>query len=145
MREGELIKRVSQAMESVLDRHPCIVAVYLFGSAGTREQTPMSDIDIGLVLDHHPGLMEELSLSADISSALGRDDVDVVVLNSASNDVQFNAIAEGDLIVDADPERTSDFIERVLSVHKDYGLFMSEFVLDLKQGLLEDHGYGRRS
>lgn len=144
MRRREFIARVSQAMESVLRKHPCIIAVYLFGSAGTPAETPLSDIDIGLVLDHNPGLMEELSLSADISSALGREDVDVVVLNSASNDVQFSAISEGDLVVDADPVRTSDFIETVLSVHKDFGLFMAEFVRDLKQGLLEDHGHGRR-
>jgi hypothetical protein len=39
--------------------------------------------------------------------------------------------------------KTSDFIERVLSVHKDYGIFMRAFLSDLKSGLKEDYLRGR--
>ena len=44
--------------------------------------------------------MEELSLSADLAVALGRDDVDLLVLNSARNDLQHAVMSQGEIIYD---------------------------------------------
>ena len=87
-------------------------------------------------------LRDELSLSADVAVALGREDVDLLVLNSARNDLQHAVISEGELILDRDPLKTSDFIEKVLSVHRDYGILMRTSLSDLKSGLKEDYPRG---
>ena len=66
----------------------------------------------------------------------------MLVLNSLRNDLQHAIISEGELILDRDPQ-TSDFIEKVLSVHKDYGIYMRTFLSDLKSGLKEDYLHDR--
>ncbi len=138
MRRQDAVRRVKDAVVPVLAEKGNIVAAYLFGSAGTEQETAISDIDIAVLVDGEISLMGELSLSADISAALARDDVDLVVLNSARNDLQYTVLSEGELILDFNPEKTSDFIEKVLSVHKDYAIYMRAFYSDLKSGLKED-------
>ena len=71
--------------------------------------------------------------------ALGREDVDLLILNSARNDLQHAVTSEGGLILDRDPLKTSNFIEKVLSAHKDCGTFMRTFLSDPKSGLKEDY------
>ena len=143
MREREVVGRIKEAVVPVLTRHGRVVAAYLFGSAGTEWATAMSDIDIAVLVDGGISLVDELSLSADVAAALGRDDVDLLVLNSARNDLQHAVISEGEIILDRDPLKTSDFIEKVLSVHKDYGIYMRIFLSDLKSGLKEDYLHDR--
>jgi len=126
-----------------LAKHDRVVAAYLFGSTGTEQATAMSDVDVAVLIDGDISLLDELSLSADVAAALGRDDVDLLVLNSARNDLQHAVISEGELILDRDPLKTSDFIEKVLSVHKDYGIYMRALLSDLKSALKEDYLHGR--
>jgi len=142
VRRRDVVERIKEAIAPVLTEHGRVVAAYLFGSAGTERATAMSDVDIAVLTDGDVSLLDELSLSADVAVALGREDVDLLILNSARNDLQHAVISEGELILDRDPLKTSDFIERVLSVHKDYGIFMRTFLSDLKSGLKEDYPRG---
>ena len=143
MRDKDIVERIKMAVVPVLTKRDQVVAAYLFGSTGTEHATTMSDVDIAVLTDGDISLLDELSLSADVAVALGREDVDLLVLNSARNDLQHAVISEGELILDRDPMKTSDFIEKVLSVHKDYGVFMRAFLSDLKSGLKEDYLRGR--
>ena len=138
VRDQDFVERIKEAVVPVLTKHSEVVAAYLFGSAGTELATAMSDIDIAVLVDGDISLMDELLLSADVAVALGREDVDLLVLNSARNDLQHVVISEGELILDRDPLKTSDFIEKVLSIYKDYGIYMATFLRDLKSGLKED-------
>jgi predicted nucleotidyltransferase len=143
VRRRDVVERIKDAVVPILTKRDQVVAAYLFGSAGTERATAMSDIDIAVLVDGGISLMDELSLSADVAAALGRDDVDLLVLNSARNDLQHVVISEGELILDRDPLKTSEFIEKVLSVHKDYGIYMRIFLSDLKSGLKEDYLHDR--
>jgi len=69
----------------------------------------------------------------------GRADVDLLILNSARNDLQHAVTSEGGLILDRDPLKTSNFIEKVLSAHKNCGTFMRTFLSDPKSGPKEDY------
>jgi predicted nucleotidyltransferase len=143
VRNRDVVERIKEAVVPALTKHNRVVAAYLFGSAGTGKATAMSDIDIAVLIGGEISLLDELSLSADVAVALSRDDVNVVILNSARNDLQHAVISEGELILDCDPLKTSDFIEKVLAVHKDYGIYMKSFLNDLKSGLKEDFLHGR--
>lgn len=142
MRRRDIVERIKHAVVPVFVRHGGVVAAYLFGSAGTERATSMSDIDIAVLIDGSISLLNELSLSADVATALGRDDVDLLVLNSARNDFQHAVISDGELILDLDPLKTSNFIEKVLCMHKDYGIYMAALLSDLKSGLKEDYTRG---
>ncbi|HAI86106.1 MAG TPA: hypothetical protein DCL63_03850 [Firmicutes bacterium] len=88
VREQDVVERIKEAVVPVLTKHGRVVAAYLFGSAGTERATAMSDVDIAVLTDGDISLLDELSLSADVAVALGREDVDLLVLNSARNDLQ---------------------------------------------------------
>lgn len=64
---------------------PCVAALFLFGSVARGDEHSGSDVDIGLLLtpDTPRDTLELLTLMEDIRGALGRQDVDVVVLNRA--------------------------------------------------------------
>lgn len=143
MRKPDVVKQIKEAVVPALTKHDRVVAAYIFGSIGTEQATTMSDIDIAILIDGDISLLDELSLSADVAVALEREDVDMVILNSTRNDLQHAIISEGELILDRAPLKTSDFIEKVLSVHKDYGIYMRTFLSDLKSGLKEDYLHDR--
>ena len=84
----------------VLKCHDRAMAAWVFGSTGTGHATAMSDLDLAVLIDGDISLMEELSLSADLAVALGRDDVDLLVLNSARNDLQHAVMSQGEIIYD---------------------------------------------
>lgn len=98
MREPDVVKQIKEAVVPALTKHDRVVAAYLFGSTGTEQATAMSDIDIAVLTDGDISFLDELSLSADVAVALGREDVDMLVLNSTRNDLQHAIISEGELI-----------------------------------------------
>jgi predicted nucleotidyltransferase len=68
---------------------PGIAAVYLFGSHATGRAHRESDVDVAVLLDwkHYPGRRERFDervrLSSELISAVGTNEIDVVILNDA--------------------------------------------------------------
>lgn len=96
-----------------------IAVAYLFGShASGKETGALSDLDIAVLLtESDAGICLDLRLRlyAEISKALGRNDVDVVVLNTTRNLVFTDEVLrQGQVLVENDPERRFDFEARIL-------------------------------
>jgi len=87
------------SLAAVFARYP-VAAAYLFGSQATGATTPLSDVDIAVLLD--PGLPAagevQAMLISDLMLALHRSDVDVVVLNTAPPLLKERAISRGHLL-----------------------------------------------
>lgn len=82
------------ALDAVFARHP-VVAAYVFGSQVSGETTPLSDVDIAVVLDpavDSPGRLQAILIS-DLMAALHRSDVDVVILNNVPPLLKERAIS----------------------------------------------------
>jgi hypothetical protein len=79
-----------------------IIASYLFGSYATGKATKLSDIDIAVLLDETMDrknyLNMKLLLLANLSSCLGTEKIDVVILNEATPDLAYNVIKDGVLL-----------------------------------------------
>jgi len=89
----------TESLASLFGRYP-VVAAYLFGSQATGTTTRLSDVDIAVLLDPgvpSPGQVQAMLIS-DLMLALGRSDVDVVVLNTAPPLLKERAISRGRLI-----------------------------------------------
>ena len=87
------------ALACVFDRYP-VVAAYLFGSQASGMTTPLSDVDIAVVLEPDrasPGLVQA-NLISDLMLVFQRSDVDVVVLNTAPPLLKERAISRGRLL-----------------------------------------------
>ncbi len=115
---GEQLARVLEYFAG----NPAINAAYLFGSFGTEASNALSDLDLAVLFSREVSLLEELRVSADLSSILGRDDVDVVNLNKARVDLQHEILRTGEMIYERDRLVTADFTENMLKNYFDYGI-----------------------
>lgn len=98
-RQSESEKVDRGAVRSVLEDHPVRLAV-LFGSTVRGDVHPRSDVDIAVEFD--PGAVDSLdtrlSLWADLSTALDRDDVDISIVDDLDPAVGKQVFAEGELL-----------------------------------------------
>ena len=64
-----------------------VIAAYLFGSQASGRPTPLSDVDIGILMDGDLADMEsfriEKSLLGELQKIFKTDNIDLVVLNKA--------------------------------------------------------------
>lgn len=90
-----------------------IVAIYLFGSYAEDKQTPVSDIDLAVLLDRDfpPGryFEKKLELLAKITQLLKTDEVDLVILNQAPPVLSYRVLSKGRLLF----EKENGKVQRV--------------------------------
>ncbi len=105
-------------LRSLVQQQDRVVFAYLFGSHARGDISALSDIDIaayfvdGDLLRWHEW---KISLYMALSRRLGTNDIDIVVLNSASNLILLDdIIRRGVVLVDRDPDLREDFEQRVL-------------------------------
>ena len=104
----------TEAVRSVLREHPVEFAV-LFGSAARGESHAESDVDIGVVFESfrtvraYRTAREELT--ADLMSAMGRNEIDLVDLDDAEPSVARHALSDAVVLL-GDPARLSDLRDR---------------------------------
>lgn len=122
-----------------------LVAVYLYGSYGTPDQTPLSDVDLSVIYraDTVPDFDEQLRLIGLVTGALGEDDVSVTVLNRAPVLFQRKVLRQGRALLVSDPIAHADFVERVIDRASDFDIDHQAFLREYDEALREDHGTGR--
>src|ERR1051326_4841651 len=107
-------------LSTVFRRYPVLFA-YLFGSQAAGKAGPLSDVDIAVYF--RSGLSERrrrplrIRLTAEICSALKRDDVDVVVLNDAPPSLAFRVTASGKVIFCRDQLARIRYEARAMSLY----------------------------
>jgi predicted nucleotidyltransferase len=99
-----------ERVRNTLQEHPVEIAI-LFGSQATDTSTSRSDIDIAITFETtrsgDPSYNEAfLGLSADLSDALGTDDVDLVDLHSMSSPLVEAVFEHGVLLVGTEETAT---------------------------------------
>jgi len=143
---GELISIESRmgALRKCLQETKGLVAGYLFGSYGTPEQTPLSDVDLAFVFrpDSVPSGGKELEFRSRILHAVEQDDVSITILNRAPSPFQFKVLTTGRLLYQDDSVALADFVEGVLNTHCDFAVDYEAFLRDYDAALAEQYGNG---
>ena len=108
------IENIKELLVPVFERYRAkVVFAYLFGSMAIGEVSPLSDVDIAVYLaeENRESFFDlKLALHADISRALKRNDVDLVVLNTIRNEMlTADVIRNGVVIFDRDTETREDY------------------------------------
>lgn len=100
---------IERALRELGERDPRIVALYLFGSRGRREETPESDADVGVLFDRHQerSLRDILLLEDILERRLGLK-VDVVDAGRASAFLALDII-RGERVFCVDPDPCDEF------------------------------------
>lgn len=97
----ELIARLEPVLNSPRLTET-VAALYLFGSYAAGRQTPLSDIDLAVLFDtsleKETYLPERLRLLGEMSTVLGTDAVELVVLNEAPPALGYRVTRDGLLL-----------------------------------------------
>ncbi|MGI5860066.1 MAG: type VII toxin-antitoxin system MntA family adenylyltransferase antitoxin [Tepidanaerobacteraceae bacterium] len=139
-RSLENIKDKMQELTTYIKQNKNIIALYIFGSYGTKYQHVNSDLDFAILYKDRPSLFEELEIESDISQIFHRDDIDVVNLNKAPIDMSHQVLYTGDLLFCRDEILLADFKEKVFNIYGDYGIVLKKFYDDFQEGLREEYG-----
>jgi len=131
-------------LESILSDVPGLAAVYLYGSYGTRFQTPLSDVDLALVFadGEEPSPRQHLELIGRITEALREDDVSVTILNTAPLAFRHRVLAEGRRLLLRDEIAHADFLERTVSRYCDFAIDEARFFEEYDRALIEEYCHG---
>src|SRR3989304_1452182 len=98
--------------------------IYLFGSRAGGTSTPMSDMDIGVVLKGEMTLYDSRTLYNDLydlfSGLYPLVELDIVFLQSAPLTLQYHAIREGKVLYEENPQLTAYYEAYVISMYLDF-------------------------
>jgi predicted nucleotidyltransferase len=139
MRDNNDRDETLNLLHSYFSTRDDVLLVLLFGSFGTGQQHPLSDIDIAVLLKNDIPLMEELKMAADLSLLLDRDDVDLVFLRKASVNIAHRALSTGRVIFERDQLLTADFVEATINHYRDFGYRLRQIDADFAEKLREDY------
>ncbi len=117
-------ERLRQLLRSLLATRPEVLAAFLFGSTARGAAGPLSDLDIGVLLAadtarHHRSDDYKARLLAELMSALGTKDVDLVLLNEAPPLLTHRVLRDGVLLHVTDERALALFRFRALQTYLD--------------------------
>lgn len=98
---------------------PGLISVYLFGSVARGTEHRESDVDVGVLFDRsrHADRADRNALRIDLTSALihvlGRNAVDVVILNDAPPELGRKVVTQGERVYCRDAEADHAFVRDV--------------------------------
>ncbi len=118
-----------------LESAPDVVFAYLFGSLAKGEPKPLSDVDIAVYLREDSDEMEiKMRLLGGLINRLQTDEIDLVILNTASLPLQMSIIENRQTIVDKAPFVRHRFESLVMRKYLDFSY--------LESGILRRKYYG---
>jgi len=146
LQSSSMFQTVKEAVSGVLTKRPEVMAGYIFGSVASGRARPNSDIDIAVLVDSSIQfrnlLKYRLGIMADLGSALGRNDVDVVVMNQAPPALAQNIIAKGKLVFERSRSARVAFQIRALNLFMDTEPMRRTTLQHLKRRYLKEPAHG---
>lgn len=93
-------------------------AVWIFGSQARGQALPHSDIDIAVLFQTRPTVLERIDLQSDLAEQLGKP-VDLVDLDGASPILAMQVLRHGQLVLDLNASRRVAFTVLLVSRYTD--------------------------
>ncbi len=120
--EKKLREFFSAGLKFEQKNHENINLAYLFGSYAKGRITPLSDVDVGVLLDDKidPKVYFDiqLDLSDQLSSYLNKE-VEVVILNRADPRLSYQVMKYGKIVFEKDRNLKADFERKALNIYFD--------------------------
>jgi uncharacterized protein len=118
----DILSRLPE-VERFLHSHPDVIFAYLFGSLSGDLKKPPGDVDIAVYLaqcgDFGEKKLEILGALADI---LQTDDIDLIVLNTASLPLVINILKKKRVLVDKKPFKRHAFESVAMRKYFDFSI-----------------------
>lgn len=114
------------------DGIPDLQAVYLFGTWGTGDERPDSDMDLAVLSPRRLEIPHRWDLSQRLSIAAGRD-VDLVDLRSASTVLSMQIVSTGERIFCKDIVNAERFEDYTFSAYARLNFERREILKDVRE------------
>ncbi len=100
----ENISHLLPSVREYLDKHPKVIFAYLFGGVARDRVSPLSDVDIAIYMANGADIVQEkLEILGNLNELLKTDEVDLVILNTASLPLAARIIKNKIILVDKMP------------------------------------------
>ncbi len=110
---------LQRRLRDALAARPEVLDAHLFGSTARGTASSLADVDVAVWVDlelaGEPAFGDRAELTAALMAALGRNDVDVVVLNHAPPLLYHRVLRDGIRLVSRRPRETTAREGRALS------------------------------
>jgi predicted nucleotidyltransferase len=129
------VQFLKDTLTEVSSAFPEVCLVYLFGSQVGEQVGPLSDIDLGVLLER--GSKEQdvrARLTHELASALDFGRIDVLILNTAPVELAYAVLAQGILLYQRDLATRVEYEAQVLSRYGDYLPVLRAHRDDILQG-----------
>ena len=111
------------AVENCLNTQPKVVFAYLFGSLAGGSPKPLSDVDIAVFVNDCKNLSEtKLEILEKLTEVLQTDEIDLVVLNTASLPLAINILKKKRVLVDKQPHVRHVFESLTMRKYFDFSI-----------------------
>ena len=115
------VQVLQDKLSTILPSLEGVCLVYLFGSQVEGNLGPLSDHDLGVLVDRAvDGRRVQARLAHELARALETDRIDVVLLNSASIELAYAIIAQGQVLYEQDVATRVEYEATVLSRYGDF-------------------------
>jgi len=137
---------IARAVVRCASRRREIQAAYVFGSVAAGRARVDSDVDLAVLVDRRvrPAQMLKyrLKLMGDLGSALGRSDVEVVILNEAPPLLAHRILSQGKLVFERSASARVEFQVRTASRYSDLVPMFETHIRYLKKSVREGRVVG---
>ena len=137
---------VKRAALRCLERHPEVLVAYVFGSVAKQRTHTASDVDIAVLVSDEVMKSDpfryRLKLMADLMSALGRNDVDLILLNQATPLLAHRVLRDGKLILERSPSARVRFQVHTVNQYLDTQPMRDLYLAHLKRHVQEGKIFG---
>lgn len=117
---SDIFQRIPKAA-AYLQSRPDVKFSYLFGSLAKNKKAPLSDVDIAVFLSNENSAFQiKLEILGKLTEILGTDEIDLVLLNSASLPLSVNILKNNKILVDKEPAARHHHYSMIMRKYFDY-------------------------
>lgn len=136
------LKTLQAAFRKLGTQYPFLKLAYLHGSQALEKSTPLSDVDIALVVDPNKAPKSNWDFEITIENALEKQfhglEFDIRVMNNAPVDLQGRVITEGKLLYAASDDFQANFEEKTRKYYFDFIPFIEAYCRERLQTIQKE-------
>ncbi|HUX99776.1 MAG TPA: nucleotidyltransferase domain-containing protein [Candidatus Deferrimicrobium sp.] len=115
--------------------------IYLFGSKAQGKDSKFSDIDIAVLLEKNEDLNLRkliLNLIYEFSQIFHSDKIDLLILNKAGLDIQYNIVCEGKILYQLNENIRCNYETSIIKLYLDFQKYETEYYGMMHKTILQE-------